>query len=291
MTQEYVEVNGSGRRSPREIADALRERIRTGELKTGERLPTQAELAERYGVERGAVRQALRLLQRDGLLSNVSRGRPPEIAAPDRGPAEPQPATVMLSEHLRKACAAAHARIDAVCFTAETLMEAMHAVRLHTQAGRLRPESIEMRCLLPDPGLAPAFPVPVDGDEGKTAEIRRSLAAQRTSQARVLDLTMRRIRAESGIDARVSFRLLPFTPPVKLFVLNDREALLGHYQVARHTKQLPGGEIEVYDAWGKQSLLFRFERDAGGRDAAFVEQSRKWFDALWATIARESTLT
>lgn len=74
VTQENVAVNGSRRLSPQEIADTLRERIRTGDLKAGDRLPTQAELAEEFGVERGAVRQALRALQEDGLLSNVSKG-------------------------------------------------------------------------------------------------------------------------------------------------------------------------------------------------------------------------
>lgn len=80
VTQENVAVNGSRRLSPQEIADTLRERIRTGDLKAGDRLPTQAELAEEFGVERGTVRQALRALQEDGLLSNVSKGSPPRIA-------------------------------------------------------------------------------------------------------------------------------------------------------------------------------------------------------------------
>ncbi|MDI1453183.1 winged helix-turn-helix domain-containing protein, partial [Streptomyces sp. ATE26] len=70
VAQENVAVNGSGRLTSQEIADVLRERIRTGALRAGERLPTQAELAEEFGVERGAVRQALRALADDGLLSN-----------------------------------------------------------------------------------------------------------------------------------------------------------------------------------------------------------------------------
>ncbi|WP_153175960.1 GntR family transcriptional regulator, partial [Streptomyces sp. E2N171] len=72
VAQENVSVNGSSRLSAQEIADILRERIRGGALKAGDRLPTQAELAEEFGVERGTVRQALRALQDDGLLSNVS---------------------------------------------------------------------------------------------------------------------------------------------------------------------------------------------------------------------------
>ncbi|MEV3966324.1 GntR family transcriptional regulator, partial [Nocardia sp. NPDC050193] len=42
-------MNGSSRFTPRDIADALRERIRAGELRAGDRLPTQAELADEFG--------------------------------------------------------------------------------------------------------------------------------------------------------------------------------------------------------------------------------------------------
>lgn len=74
VTQENVAVNGSRNFSSQDIADALRDRIRAGDLKAGDRLPTQAELAEEFGVERGTVRQALSSLQSDGLLSNTGRG-------------------------------------------------------------------------------------------------------------------------------------------------------------------------------------------------------------------------
>lgn len=91
-------VSDSSRRlPPQEIADVLRERIRSGLLKAGDRLPTQAELADEFGVERGTVRLALRELQEDGLLSNVSKGSPPRIAevAPTRN--GPQPTMVGLA--------------------------------------------------------------------------------------------------------------------------------------------------------------------------------------------------
>lgn len=94
-------MNGS-RRSPQEIADVLRDRIRAGDLKAGDRLPTQAELAEEFGVERGTVRQALRALQDDGLLSNVSKGSPPRIAGPTPTRGEPQTTMVGLAPGWRR---------------------------------------------------------------------------------------------------------------------------------------------------------------------------------------------
>src|SRR3954469_19273144 len=165
MTQENVAVNGSRRLSPQEIADTLRERIRAGDLRAGDRLPTQAELAEEFGVERGAVRQALRALQEDGLLSNVSKGSPPRIA--ERLPVtdQPQPTMVGLAPRLTEAFAAPDVRIDAACLTAETLMVALsEPVRL-IHEGRIHPESIDVRILLPSRDINLAFPVPVEAPD------------------------------------------------------------------------------------------------------------------------------
>ncbi|MER6968875.1 GntR family transcriptional regulator, partial [Streptomyces halstedii] len=161
VTQENVAVNDSRRLSPQQIADTLRERIRTGELKAGDRLPTQAELADEFGVERGTVRQALGLLQTDGLLSNVSKGSPPRIAdvAPTRD--GPQPTMVGLAPRLTEAFSVPHVRIDAACLTAETLMMAISEPVRQIHDGRLRPQSIDVRILLPSRDITLAFPVPV----------------------------------------------------------------------------------------------------------------------------------
>ncbi len=51
----------------RQIADLLRGRISTGEVKPGEKLPSERELCERYDVDRGVVRRTLALLQVWGL--------------------------------------------------------------------------------------------------------------------------------------------------------------------------------------------------------------------------------
>ncbi len=152
MTQENLAVDGSRRNSPQEIADTLRERIRAGELKPGDRLPTQAELAEEFGVERGTVRQALRALQGDGLLSNVSKGSPPRIA--DAAPAreEPQPTMVALAPRLTEAFTNRRVRIDVVSHTAETLMLAMGEPLRLIHEGRIRPETVDVRVLVPSRG-------------------------------------------------------------------------------------------------------------------------------------------
>jgi DNA-binding transcriptional regulator YhcF (GntR family) len=292
VTQENVAVNGSSRRlSPQEIADILRERIRTGDLKAGDRLPTQAELADEFGVERGTVRQALRALQEDGLLSNVSKGSPPRIAEPPAPTLEePQPTMVGLAPRLAEAFSVQHVKVDAACLTAETLMVALgEPIRLiHT--GRIRPETVDVRILLPSRDISLAFPVSVDG-RGEDNQVHGRWLAQRNAQGHVLKHNLQALRSTHGIDVRVTFRALPFTPPLKLYLLNGEEALIAYYMITRREEPTDSGTMDMYDALGTESLLFSFERRAGQRDEAFVEQSQKWFDALWETITTDLTLS
>ncbi|MFJ9543051.1 winged helix-turn-helix domain-containing protein [Streptomyces sp. NPDC101225] len=290
VTQENVAVNGSRRLSPQEIADILRERIRSGDLKAGDRLPTQAELADEFGVERGTVRQALRALQEDGLLSNVSKGSPPRIAAPPAPVGEPQPTMVGLAPRMTEAFAAQHVRVDAACLTAETLMLALgEPIRL-IHEGRIRPKSIDVRILLPSRDISLAFPVPVQGRSDDDPVHERWLA-QRNSQGHVLRHNLRSLRFSHGIDVNVTFRALPFTPPVKLYLLNGAEALVAYYMITRREEPTDAGTMDMYDVLGTESLLFSFEKRASQRDEAFVEESEKWFNALWETITTDLTLS
>ncbi|PPK92952.1 GntR family transcriptional regulator [Kineococcus xinjiangensis] len=60
---------GSDRAVFRQIADHLREAIKRGDLREGEKLPSEAALMKHYGVARGTVRQALQLLQSEGVAA------------------------------------------------------------------------------------------------------------------------------------------------------------------------------------------------------------------------------
>ncbi|WP_330339142.1 winged helix-turn-helix domain-containing protein [Streptomyces sp. NBC_00557] len=292
VTQEHVAVNGSRRLTPQEIADALRRRIRTGELRPGERLPTQAELAGEFGVERGAVRQALRALQEEGLLADVSKGSPPRVAESSAPRGEPQPTMVALAPRLTEAFSAPHVRIDAVCLTAQSLIPALGEPLRLIHEGRLRPERIDARILLPSRDINLAFPVSVDAGSEEDDAVHQRWLAMRNAQGQVLQYNLQALRATHDIDVQVTFRALPFTPPVKLYLLNGVEALFAHYMITRREESTDSGEtLEMYDTLGSESLLFSFEQRAGERDAAFVEQSQKWFDALWETITTDLTLS
>ncbi|MFF7318955.1 GntR family transcriptional regulator [Streptomyces albogriseolus] len=53
------------------IADDLRDRIVTGRLKSGERLPSEANLASQYRVSTATLRNALAVLQAEGLVEKT----------------------------------------------------------------------------------------------------------------------------------------------------------------------------------------------------------------------------
>ncbi|MEU9452258.1 winged helix-turn-helix domain-containing protein [Streptomyces sp. NPDC048277] len=297
---EHASANGrEGSQRPqashREVADELRTRIRSGVLRPGQRMPTQAKLADEFGVERGAVRQALRILQSEHLLTNMSKGSPATVA-PDPGPARfavgseapPQPTMVALTPRIEAAFAASHVEIDALCLTSVSLNLALGEPLRLIHAGRLKPAKIDVRVLLPSRDIDLAFPTAVD--TSAEGAVHNRWLAQRNAQGQVLQYNLQGLRSTHKIDVNVTFRALPFTPPVKLYLLNGVEALFAYYTLERHEREIDHEHLQTYDAEGTRSMLFAFERGTGLRDTAFVTQSRLWFNALWETISSELKL-
>jgi DNA-binding FadR family transcriptional regulator len=70
-------------RVSRKIIERLGDAIRSGELSPGDRLPPERELADRFGVSRVSVRDALRSLEVLGLIEvRVGAGGGPVVRAP-----------------------------------------------------------------------------------------------------------------------------------------------------------------------------------------------------------------
>lgn len=57
------------RRLSDEVSAQIQMRIASGELRSGDKLPAERDLAASFGVSRGAVREALRTLERNGLVA------------------------------------------------------------------------------------------------------------------------------------------------------------------------------------------------------------------------------
>ncbi|MFF6999509.1 winged helix-turn-helix domain-containing protein [Streptomyces sp. NPDC008313] len=289
-------MNGSDEVSPQEIADIIRERIRAGELTADDSLPTQAELAEEFGVGRGTVRQALRSLRAEGLVTDRGKGVRAGIAGPSATVhAQPRSTLVGLAPRLEAAFSeATDVRIDAVCLTAETLMLSMDAPMRLIEAGRARPGSITARIVLPRKEMKLLYPAPYDGwghDERVDAAVHERSMRQHMEQVTVLRGIFRRLARANGIPASVTFRVVENTPYQKVYLLNGSEALVAHYTIAKRTEEVEGSTMELRDAWGTHSTLFSFHKSNGGRDALFVAESQNWFDALWESLGPDLSST
>ena len=59
-----------------QVAEQMREAILAGTLAHGEQLPTERALCVQFGVSRASIREALRVLQAEGLLSGRTRTAP-----------------------------------------------------------------------------------------------------------------------------------------------------------------------------------------------------------------------
>ena len=85
----------------RQLAELLRAQITSGEIGDGQRLPSEAQLGETYGVSRVTIRQALAELERHGMLDRAP-GRGTFVRVPRR-PLEVLTRLSGFSEHARAA--------------------------------------------------------------------------------------------------------------------------------------------------------------------------------------------
>lgn len=58
----------------RVVYDELREKITSGVLQPGDKIPTELDLAERHGFSRPTIREAIRRLEQEGLVTSATAG-------------------------------------------------------------------------------------------------------------------------------------------------------------------------------------------------------------------------
>ena len=205
----------------------LRAAILTKKLSPGERLPSQADLAKRYGVARMTIQQSLRILRDENLI--VSR-QGSGVYVRERT-ARP----VGLRPHIEAAFTADEVRIDFSGYTAETLATAISEPIDKIRDGRLTPRSIELRLLLSDMTRPIALPSRAGDDPGDDPRLRDRMAktAERyaggitESLAELEQARPRRDRTRSGARAllRAAVQDLPAQHPrTVLRVLPGRRA-------------------------------------------------------------------
>jgi GntR family transcriptional repressor for pyruvate dehydrogenase complex len=80
-----------------QAVNAIKEYIMDGDLKSGQKLPTETEMAKRIGVSKFSMREALRVLEAQGLIE-ITQGRRTRVSGPSA-----KPSTEMLSMAMRRA--------------------------------------------------------------------------------------------------------------------------------------------------------------------------------------------
>lgn len=284
----------NGARPPHEsVAASLRERIDAGELRPGDRIPTQKDLTEQFGVNRSAVRQAIQDLQRQGLLTDPGRGAPPTVTRPGPAQEEPKPAGTELAERLYEAFRAEHVTIDTYSLTTETLNNALARPHRSIVDGTISPRSIRVRVIIPSPQAYLALPRLIDDPDDRRPLDRLHQIQNTWSWA--LRNTMGTFRNRYDVpEVSCEIRTVAATPLQKLYILNGAEALMGYYHVVRDEVAHQGDELAIYDVLGLESSLFRFTASPENQDMqdlAFVRDAQKWFDSLWTTIATPQSPT
>ncbi len=264
-----------------QVANALRAAILTRRLAPGEKLPSGSELAQRYGVARMTIQQAIRLLRDEGLV--VSRQGSGVFVR------ERTARAIALRPHVERAFEQPKVSIDFSGFSGETLhgviQEPLDKIRL----GQLVPESIDIRILIPDTRETWAIPSRVAdlADEPafrERAELisRRHTDAITESVAELADLGL--VKTTSA-----QVRVHGAVPMFKLYILNRAEAFFGFYPITEHAVTLHGEQVPMYDLMGKDATLFHYETgdDPTGVSAQYVAQAQAWFDSMWSTVSRD----
>ncbi|MEU9359365.1 winged helix-turn-helix domain-containing protein [Streptomyces sp. NPDC048301] len=306
----------SGSPTPREnsfayqlVADELRREIRSGTRRPGERLPTQGELVDRFGVSRATVSQALSLLRKEKLIvtrqgsgsvvaSGAGGGRSlgPSTEGPDDDDVwavvSEQVTPVLLRPYLVEAFEANVVKLDVFSMTTESLAARVVDQKDRIVAGEIPPpRSITARLLLPDTesrGLAIPRQVGAEDDPRVRARLGGILHSHVTMLRSAL-FELRRLGLVKEVVVQV--RLVPFSPQVKLYILNNRVVLQGFYIPEEGIATLPDGEeVATYDAYGTGATLFPFRASADStpEQAGVVRAVRRFFDATWDNLATKA---
>jgi len=223
------------------------------------------------------------LLYADRRIPGADPGSPgmtrlPVFAAPSVG----------LRPFIEQVFTCEHVTIDFAGFSGETLHGAIQEPLDKIRIGRIKPESLTIRLLLPDTSQPMTLPCRAD-DLGDDAEnrVRATRITARHAHA-ILDS----VRELTGLGllakATAEIRTHRCAPLFKLYILNGEEAFFGFYPIVRQTVPLASGPHDIYDLMGKDSVVFHHSTRTGQpADIAYIEQAQAWFDSMWQTVSYE----
>ncbi|OXR40254.1 Arabinose metabolism transcriptional repressor [Nocardia cerradoensis] len=245
-------------------------------MKPGEKLPSGPELAQRYGVSKVTAQQAVAELRTEGLVfSRAGSG----VFVKERT-SKP----VGLRPHLERAFVEPKVTVDFAGFAAETLHGAISEPLDKIRDGRFRPESIDVRILVPDPGTPWALPSRASDLADMPAFRRRLQRIMERHAFGIHDEVLELKRIGLIESASVQIRVYPATPLFKLYVINGIDAFFGFYPIEEHQLPLDGEDTVMLDLMGKNATLFHLEADQAEQDSfqsQFIDQCQRWYESVW----------
>lgn len=202
-----------------QVASSLSAAIRTRRIAPGEKLPSHKELTELYGFARATIQRALRDLEDEGLV--VSRkGSGVYVRNRTERPSGLRP-------YVEQAFSRDEVTIDFAGFSSETLHGALQEPLDKIRVGRLTPQSITMRILVPDMSVAQAAPVRMTdgGDDQRLRDRMREIMVSYTRSIRDSFAELKHLGLVS--ETRIQVRVHSGTPFFKLYVVNGEDAFSG----------------------------------------------------------------
>lgn len=195
---------------------------------------------------------------------------------------------VELRPYIEQAFTCEHVIIDFAGFSGETLHGVIQEPLDKIRSGRLKPDTVTIRLLLPDtsrPMVLPWRAEDLSDDPENRARAHRLTA--RHAHA-ILDSVQELASLGLVREASAQIHAHPCPPLFKLYILNSEEAFFGFYPITKNHVQFPSGPRDIYDPMGKDALIFHHSvRSGQAVDKAYVDPARSWFDSMWENISYE----
>jgi hypothetical protein len=195
---------------------------------------------------------------------------------------------VGLRPHIERAFTDETVTIDFAGFSGETLAGAISEPLDQVRAGQLRPASIRLRILVPNPQRPWSLPCRIEDLEDEPAFRRRMAGIMDRSLATIIDSVAELRDRDAVTDATAEVRVHGLPPVFKLYVVNGTEAFFGFYPIGQHIVTAEGTTYPMFDTMGKDSILFHHSigEDPQSPNAQYVTEARTWFDSVWTSISR-----
>jgi hypothetical protein len=195
---------------------------------------------------------------------------------------------VELRPFIEQAFTQEHVAIEFAGFSGETLHGVIQEPLDKIRTGRLKPDTVTIRLLLPDTTRPMVLPCRVDDlSDDPDYRARAHRLTSRHAHA-ILDSVQELASLGLIREASAQIRAHSCPPMFKLYILNGEEAFFGFYPIIKHNIVLPGGARDIYDLMGKDAVVFHHSVHSGQpADKAYVDQACSWFESMWENISYE----